>query len=561
MAKSPIPNLSEKLTKLINMVEIMKNKVIEIFRKHISIVFLGLIMAAGGFVGVSIGEGNSPATGGDIGQYKIAPNFTKGDVYRYQIVSESYSNLKKTTIMPGDRPEYVTISEVIMDIIDVGKDGSAEISFYNDTGVMISYGVALSSASGVGEKATIKLLPDGEYTVIDGELSNWINLMPILLYSVEEKLVIGEPFEREMPSFKMLVSAEGIEKINKYNCLKVIAEISAGELGKLWLSRSESSQYYMDLDRNYLLVELFSTSINEEVRYDKKKTISGSKVTVNLMEGTDSGDEKELITISSFTKKDVPADEEYKMMQELLSESPESLELQIESANKELEVLKVYSSGLDAYEAARENLDEQLLNEAIAKFQEAIKIDPEYSEALQKIGEAYLLKSRIDPDHKDEYLSKANDYFDKAVKLDPDLNFDQQMIKILYRDVYKTKREEAREYYSKALDYQIWGLKTKNRDDFVESIKLFQGAIDLDKSYTEAYDGIGRSYISLKEYQKAIEVLQRGLEYEPESVDLRLTLLRAYDRSGDKESAKIMCREILNIEPDNGKALQYLENM
>ncbi len=534
----------------------MKIQLSKIYRDYYSIVFLSVLLISIVYVRICIGGENITKTE----EYNIIPNFTKGDVYRYQIVIESYSNLGKKTIMPGDRPQYVTMSEVIMDIIDTDKDGSAEISFYNDTGVMISYGVDLSIGSGVGEKTTITLLPDGGYAVTDSELGDWISILPMQLYNVNQALVIGEPIELGIPSFNKLVLAEGKEKTNKYNCLKVISEISAGEVEGLWLSRSESSQYYLDLKRDLLLIKLLSTSINEEVRYDKKKTISGSKVTVNLMEITDNEDGNELLTLSSFTMNGVPADEEYKMMQELLSESPESLEKKIESTKKMQEVRKLYLSGFDSYIAARESHNDQLLDEAIDRFQEAIKIDPEHSDALQKIGEAYLLKARIDPDHKDEYLSKANDYFEKAIKLDPDLKFEQQMMKLLYRDVYKTRKDEAQEYYRKGLDYRIRALKAKNREDFVESISYFQKAIGLDENHIDAYNGLGRSYISLEEYQQAIEVLQRGLEYEPESIDLRLTLLRAYDKAGDKESAINICREILNIEPDNNKAIQYLEN-
>jgi tetratricopeptide (TPR) repeat protein len=92
------------------------------------------------------------------------------------------------------------------------------------------------------------------------------------------------------------------------------------------------------------------------------------------------------------------------------------------------------------------------------------------------------------------------------------------------------------------------------RNILPEAIENFEQIIKLDKEFVPAYIRLAKCYIRLNDYAKAIEIFNRGLEYQSDFPDLLNGLGVALTFKGDYEAAADILQNTIRIKPDYDEA-------
>jgi tetratricopeptide (TPR) repeat protein len=126
-------------------------------------------------------------------------------------------------------------------------------------------------------------------------------------------------------------------------------------------------------------------------------------------------------------------------------------------------------------------LSKKRWDEAIAHFQKALEIKPDYTEARYNLGNALLYKNRMD---------EAVTQYEKALQINPN--------------------------YAVAHNNLGYVLLHKGRVD--EAIVHFQKALEIKPDYTEAHYNFGNALLHKGRVDEAIVHFQKALEIKPDSL-------------------------------------------
>jgi tetratricopeptide (TPR) repeat protein len=147
-------------------------------------------------------------------------------------------------------------------------------------------------------------------------------------------------------------------------------------------------------------------------------------------------------------------------------------------------------------------MNQQLMEKATAKFDEAYKADPTLAVAILNKGIALLNQQR---------LPEAEEAIQKAAALDPG---------------------NPRVWYN-------LGLVHRGSGNTAEAISDFQKVLKIDPTDPDAYYFLGTFYSQQQEYSKAIESFQQALKINPLHASAEFGLGRALQRSGQTDEARV----------------------
>jgi tetratricopeptide (TPR) repeat protein len=157
------------------------------------------------------------------------------------------------------------------------------------------------------------------------------------------------------------------------------------------------------------------------------------------------------------------------------------------------------------------------LDEAIAEFEEAVRIDPKNSNACVCIGFIDVFRRQLD---------QAIVQFQRALEIDP-------------------KNGDAHCYMGIAL-YQLGRL-----DDGVEQ---FHEALAIDPDDASAHTNLGLALDQQGETEQAIAQFQAALEIDPNSVQAHYEFGNALARRGRQDEAMEQFEKVVQIKPDHFEA-------
>jgi len=118
-----------------------------------------------------------------------------------------------------------------------------------------------------------------------------------------------------------------------------------------------------------------------------------------------------------------------------------------------------------------------------------------------------------------------------------------------------TKNRKAIEYYTEADNFRV-------RGQFSQAINLLQQAIQKDKNFVEAYYRLGIVYMSLKDFPKAIEQLEKGVSLTDDIRKQRIfwyDLGESYFTIGEYEKAEETIAAFLRAETQNRQRIQHAQ--
>jgi tetratricopeptide (TPR) repeat protein len=191
------------------------------------------------------------------------------------------------------------------------------------------------------------------------------------------------------------------------------------------------------------------------------------------------------------------------------------------------------------------------INEAISQYQEAIRLKPDYAEAISKLGTALGEEGRID-----EAISQLQE----AIRLKPN-----------YADAYnslgtalceKGRIDEAIRQYQEAIrlkpDYAeaCYNLGTGlfRMGQIDEAIRQYREAIRLKPDYAEAHYNLGVALAAKGHLDEAISSYREALRFKPDYTMAHINLGVALDRKGQIDEAIGQFQEAIRLKPDYAAA-------
>jgi len=210
------------------------------------------------------------------------------------------------------------------------------------------------------------------------------------------------------------------------------------------------------------------------------------------------------------------------------------------------------------------------LQEAIEKAKESISLDPKVSVPYTFLGNVY--NELKNPE-------EAEKYFKKAAEIDPREGGALNGLGLLYSE--KGLRDKAIEFFKKAMEvapkyYGVYVnlgkeyiLVFEKRGDrkYLELAKESLGkAVKLNENSYDAYSYLGKVSLELKDYEKAIEALEKSISLNPDAKkryyddlsSVYYDLASAYYNKGQYRKAIKNSLESLKIFPDAPDAVFLL---
>lgn len=210
------------------------------------------------------------------------------------------------------------------------------------------------------------------------------------------------------------------------------------------------------------------------------------------------------------------------------------------------------------------------LQEAIEKAKESISLDPKVSIPYTFLGNVY--NELKNPE-------EAEKYFKKAVEIDPREGGALNGLGLLYSEkglrnkaieFFKKAKEAAPEYYGVYINLgkeYILVFEKRGDRNYLELAKESLGkAVKLNENSYDAYSYLGKVFLALKEYDKAIENLEKSISLNPNAKEryyddlssVYYDLASAYYNKGQFREAIKNSLESLKIFPDAPDAIFLL---
>ena len=191
--------------------------------------------------------------------------------------------------------------------------------------------------------------------------------------------------------------------------------------------------------------------------------------------------------------------------------------------------------------------DNDLVDEAIIHYKEAIRLKPDYIKAHNNLGIAYSLKFKF---------KEAMASYERVIAMAPNhapaynnigIIFDKQKIP----DMAVTSFKEAIRLlpsYSKA--HNNLGNTLRRMGKYEEAILHFKDAIKHYQNFPEAYNNIGRSLTYLMKFDEAEQYFKRAIELRPRYADAYFNFGVALRRQNRFEEAINNFQTAIKIFPD-----------
>ncbi len=197
------------------------------------------------------------------------------------------------------------------------------------------------------------------------------------------------------------------------------------------------------------------------------------------------------------------------------------------------------------FNIANEYIGLGLMDKARAEIEKVLKIDPNFSEAYERLGYIASLEK-----NKDEAIR----YYEKAISVDPKNTHAYQLISLEY--IQSGEKEKAKEEHLKAESFSpdmvvlsYLGNIYFAEGDYDKAEGYLKRAIELSVDYHTPYVTLAKIAQKKDQNSKAIEYLNKAIKMKPKSVDAHLTLAGIYLAGFDLEKAQEEYEKTLSIDP------------
>jgi tetratricopeptide (TPR) repeat protein len=227
-------------------------------------------------------------------------------------------------------------------------------------------------------------------------------------------------------------------------------------------------------------------------------------------------------------------------------------EAKISPSDPSLDAYVRYRQGVDASRLPRSN---DTIAQALARFDEALEIDPDYAAA--HAGKCELFVDAYPFTDDPAFIDRAQASCARALSLNPNLDMVHAALGTLYRGT--GRYEEAEAAYESALAINpnnvssLTGLgdiyNLQNRGE--EAEKFYRRAVGLYPGDWSAYNELGFFLYSSGRFAEAAEQYEIVVGLDDQNMMGWANLASAYMLSGDFESAAPAYQKVIDIEPQS----------
>jgi tetratricopeptide (TPR) repeat protein len=188
-----------------------------------------------------------------------------------------------------------------------------------------------------------------------------------------------------------------------------------------------------------------------------------------------------------------------------------------------------------------------MFDKAIAAYEEAIRLDPDIAEAHYNLGLAYAKQGMFD---------KAIPQYEEALKLNPDDADTHWNLGAAYAD--QGQADKAITEYKAAIEldpniaevhYDL-GVVYYKQGELNEAAAEFEEAVKLDPNYVKAHVNLGSAYVGLDKLDEAIAEYQEVIRIDPDFAEAHKGLGVVYSQQGKAEEAILELETYLQLAPD-----------
>jgi tetratricopeptide (TPR) repeat protein len=200
-------------------------------------------------------------------------------------------------------------------------------------------------------------------------------------------------------------------------------------------------------------------------------------------------------------------------------------------------------------------IEKMQLTEAVAQLQQALAINPDYSEAADNLGKAFLQAGRTD---------EAVAQFQRALALQPGnaiahYNLGNALLQkgqtgdaiLHYQTAVTLQADFAEAHYN--LGNAL--LQSGQSDD---AILHYQTAIGIKPDYFDAHNNLGTAFFEKGKVAEAIAQYQAAIKIQPGNAETHNNLAYALLQNGEVEASMAQSKEALKIQPDYAIARKNL---
>jgi tetratricopeptide (TPR) repeat protein len=191
------------------------------------------------------------------------------------------------------------------------------------------------------------------------------------------------------------------------------------------------------------------------------------------------------------------------------------------------------------------------MDEAISQYQEAIRLKPDYAEAISKLGTALGEEGRTDEaiSQLQEAIHLKPDYADAYNSLGTALCMKGQFDEAIrqYQEAIRLKPDFAEACYN-------LGTALFRMGQIDEAIRQYRVAIRLKPDYAEAHYNLGVAWAAKGHLDEAIGSYREALRFKPDYILAHINLGVALDRKGQIGEAIGQFQEAIRLKPDYAAA-------
>jgi FkbM family methyltransferase len=191
------------------------------------------------------------------------------------------------------------------------------------------------------------------------------------------------------------------------------------------------------------------------------------------------------------------------------------------------------------------------LEEAIAHFEQALRLNPDYAEGHSNLGNVYYFQRRY---------HAAVTCYERALRLEPNFPVAQNNLGTALSCLgrYEEAAAHCRSALSSQPDYaeahSNLAIALKGQGQLDEAISHYQEALRLKPDYAEAHNNLGLALTDRGEWDAAVACYHEALRLKPDYADAYYNLGSALAKLEKWEEAEASCRQALWLRSDCAEA-------